>query len=132
MKHAIRAKHYLRYADDFIILSANREWLEIILLEIRNFLANRLKLTLHPDKVSIKTLASGVDVLGWVHFPDYRVLRTTTKRRAISRVTNDPNPKRVASYLGMLKHGNARGIKNTILEISGDSAANMFAFFSRM
>jgi recombinational DNA repair protein RecR len=114
MKHAIRAKHYLRYADDFIILSSNQEWLEIILPEIRNFLANRLKLTLHPDKVSIKTLASGVDVLGWVHFPDHRVLRTGTKKRAIARVAADPNEQRVASYLGMLKHGNAEKIRSTI------------------
>lgn len=111
MKHMIRAKYYVRYADDFIVLSGNREWLEIILPEIRNFLFNRLKLTLHPDKVSIKTLASGVDVLGWIHFPDHRVLRTTTKRRAVSRIMADPRPERVASYLGMLKHGNAEGIK---------------------
>ena len=115
MKHNIRAKHYLRYADDFIILSSNREWLEIIFSEIRNFLPNRLKLLLHPNKVSIRTLASGVDVLGWVHFPDHRVLRTTTKRRAVSRVAHGPNSERVASYLGMLKHGNGEKIKETIM-----------------
>ena len=120
VKHALKAKHYIRYADDFVVLANNREWLEIILPEIRNFLANRLKLTLHPNKVSIKTLASGIDFLGWVHFPDHRVLRTTTKRRAISRVTDDPKEQRVASYLGMLKHGNAQGIKNAILEIVGE------------
>jgi retron-type reverse transcriptase len=117
IKHILRAKHYIRYADDFVILASNREWLEIILPEIRNFLANRLKLTLHPSKVSIKTLASGVDVLGWVHFPDHRVLRTRTKRRAIARVAADPNEQRVASYVGMLKHGNAGKIKREILRI---------------
>jgi hypothetical protein len=66
--------------------------------------------------VSIKTLASGVDVLGWIHFPNHRVLRTTTKRRAISRVIADPNKQRVASYVGMLKHGNAEKLKEIILE----------------
>jgi len=119
VKHTLKARHYLRYADDFIVLSGNREWLEIILPEMRNFLANRLILALHPKKVSIKTLASGVDVLGWVHFPDHRVLRTTTKRRAISRVAADSNEQRVASYLGMLKHGNGKKIKNQILQIVG-------------
>jgi RNA-directed DNA polymerase len=118
VKHALKAKYYLRYADDFMILASNREWLEIILPEIRNFLANRLKLTLHPGKVSIETLASGVDVLGWVHFPDHRVLRTRTKRRAIARIADDPNEQRVASYVGMLKHGNAEKIKRTIIEIT--------------
>ncbi len=120
VKHTLRAKHYLRYADDFIILSSNREWLEIILSEIRNFLANRLKLTLHPNKVSIQTLASGVDVLGWVHFPDHRVLRTTTKRRAIARTMVEPKSERVASYLGMLKHGNAKKIADEVLALSSD------------
>ncbi len=119
VKHALKARHYLRYADDFVILAPNREWLEIILPEMRNFLTNRLKLTLHPKKVSIKTLASGIDVLGWVHFPDHRVLRTTTKRRAIVRVAADSNEQRVASYLGMLKHGNGKKIKNQILQIVG-------------
>ena len=31
------------------------------------------------QKVSIGTLASGVDFLGWAHFPDHRVIRTATK-----------------------------------------------------
>ena len=120
MKHIIRAKYYLRYADDFLILSTNREWLEIILPEMRDFLLGRLGLTLHPKKVSIRTLASGVDVLGWVHFPDHRVLRTTTKRRAVSRITANPNEERIASYLGMLKHGNAEKITQTISEVVND------------
>jgi len=120
VKHALKARHSLRYADDFVILSGNPEWLEIILPEMRNFLANRLKLSLHPKKVSIKTLASGIDVLGWIHFPDHRVLRTATKRRAMNRVTADPKEQRVASYLGMLKHGNGKKIKNQILGIVGD------------
>ena len=115
VKHTLKVTHYIRYADDFAILASNREWLELILSEIRNFLANQLKLVLHPNKISIKTLASGIDVLGWVHFPDHRVLRTTTKRRAISRVAADPKEERLASYLGMLKHGNAQKIRKIIL-----------------
>jgi RNA-directed DNA polymerase len=77
-----------------------------------------LKLSLHPRKVSIRTWASGVDFLGWVCFPDHKVLRTATKRRALKRVIVDPNLPRVASYLGMLKHGNARGIERKIHEIT--------------
>ncbi len=117
-KHILRVRHYIRYADDFVFLSGNREWLEIILPEVRNFLQNRLGLALHPNKVSIGTFASGIDFLGWVHFPDHRVLRTATKHRAISRVAADQKEGRVASYLGMLKHGNAKKIRNKILTLS--------------
>jgi retron-type reverse transcriptase len=79
VKHKVKAKYYIRYADDFVIFSQDRNWLEVILREVKIFLWERLKLELHPCKVSIATLASGVDFLGWVHFPDHRVLRTVTK-----------------------------------------------------
>ncbi len=116
MKHVIRAKYYIRYADDFVIMSSDRGRLEAILPEIHLFLRDHLKLELHPEKVYIKTLAAGVDFLGWVHFPDHRVLRAATRRRAISRITADPKPERIASYLGLLKHGNANKIKKEILD----------------
>src|SRR3989344_1194696 len=77
VKSELKVKSYVRYADDFIILSRDREWLVEILPIIERFLQNKLKLTLHPNKISIRTIASGVDFLGWVHFPDHRVLRAT-------------------------------------------------------
>jgi RNA-directed DNA polymerase len=116
IKHRLRAKHYIRYADDFVILSTNRQWLEIILTEIKYFLGNRLKLQLHPDKLFLKTLASGIDFLGWVHFPDHRVLRTATKRRMIKRIAENPTDETLASYRGLLKHGNAHKISRTALD----------------
>jgi retron-type reverse transcriptase len=106
-KHTLKAKHYVRYADDFVIFSPNRDWLKIVLLEIDYFLQNQLKLQLHPQKVFIATLASGVDFLGWVHFPDHRVLRTATKRRMMRRIAKNPFRPTVDSYRGMLGHGNA-------------------------
>ena len=81
IKHRLKAKYYLRYADDFVVLSSDREYLENMLQHIQQFLAEKLMLQLHPHKVSISTVASGVDFLGWVHFPHHRVLRTVTKRR---------------------------------------------------
>ncbi len=114
VKHNIRAKYYLRYADDFLVLSENKAWLEIVLTEIRNFLSSRLKLSLHPDKVFINTLASGVDVLGWVHFPEHRVLRTATKHRMFKRIITYPTQESIASYRGLLSYGNARKLSNSI------------------
>jgi hypothetical protein len=107
MKHRLRAQYYVRYADDFVILSANRLWLEKILPEIEVFLWNRLKLRLHPEKVFIKTFASGIDFLGWIHFPDHRVLRTATKKRMFRRIAAHPTTGTLDSYAGLLTHGNA-------------------------
>lgn len=109
MKHKLKAKYYVRYADDFVILSQNRKELAKTLPYIEVFLREKLKLEMHPNKVSISTLASGVDFLGWVHFHDHRVLRTATKRRMFRRITEANNNEQVlASYRGMLSHGNAR------------------------
>jgi retron-type reverse transcriptase len=115
VKHELCAKYYIRYADDFVIFSPNRMWLEIILPEINNFLTNRLRLTLHPQKVFLQTLASGVDFLGWVHFPDHRVLRTATKRRMLKRTTSHPTKETLASYRGLLRYGNTMKLRARVM-----------------
>ena len=110
MKHTLKARRYVRYADDFVILSESRERLEDLIPEIRGFLRERLVLELHPDKVFIKTFASGIDFLGWVHFLDHRVLRTTTKRRMLRRLRETHSEATISSYRGLLQHGNAYGL----------------------
>lgn len=83
--------------------------------QISGFLETRLNLTLHPDKLFLKTIASGVDFLGWVHFPKYRVLRTATKRRMLSRVIDSlENDAVIGSYKGMLSHGNGHKLTKKI------------------
>ena len=113
MKRKLKVKYYARYADDFVILSDNKNYLENLLQRISEFLDKELKLQLHPDKVSIETIASGVDFLGWVHFPKHRVLRTSTKRRMLKNIANNPKLETVQSYLGMLKHGNTFKLSKT-------------------
>jgi len=107
MKHKLKAKYYIRYSDDFVILSDDKKWLEDILEKITDFLNNRLKLSLHPNKVSINTFSSGVDFLGWVNFCDHKVLRTVTKKKMFRRLKESQKEETVASYLGMLSHGNS-------------------------
>ncbi|MDD2753360.1 MAG: reverse transcriptase/maturase family protein [Candidatus Portnoybacteria bacterium] len=120
VKHKLKVKYYIRYADDFVIFSENREWLQKLIAAIDDFLSYKLKLKLHPNKVFIKSLHSGVDFLGWVNFPDHRVLRTTTKRRMMRRLRENKFNAAFSSYLGLLKHGNARkieeGIKDLMIE----------------
>lgn len=116
VKHTLKAKQYIRYADDFVILSPNREWLEIILPEMQYFLENRLHLKLHPQKVSIETIYSGVDFLGWVHFTDHRVLRTATAHRMIRKLKAGRKNESVQSYRGLLGHGNANKLAERYLK----------------
>ena len=111
IKHHMKTKHYIRYADDFVILSDDKMWLEELLPKLADFLSSELKLEIHPDKISIRTIFSGTDFLGWVHFPKHRVLRKTTERRIIRKLRNNDKPEAVASYLGLLKHGHTYKLK---------------------
>jgi hypothetical protein len=120
VKHGLREKYYVRYADDFVFLRNDRNSLEALIPKIAQFLDQELKLSLHPYKVKIKTWASGVDFLGWVCFPDHKVLRTTTKRRMLKRIARNPSDATVASYLGMLKHGNAEKLTKQVLLLLPD------------
>lgn len=114
-KHRLKAVRYIRYADDFVILSESRKTLEALIPRISAFLTQRLALSLHPKKVSIGTLAAGVDFLGWIHFPDHRILRTSTKKRMIRNIA-ERTEARLQSYRGLLGHGNARKLSTRYLQ----------------
>ena len=117
-KHKLKAKYYIRYADDFVILSENKDYLKDILEPMANFLQKELELSLHSDKIFIKNLSSGVDFLGWVNFFDHRIVRKTTRQRAfrnLEKVSNDYAV--ISSYFGLLAHGNTHKVKEKILRL---------------
>ena len=101
-------------SDDFVISSQDKKWLEDVVPAISNFLSDNLKLQLHPDKVFIKTIASGVDFLGWVNFPNHKVLRDKTQKRMFRRLEETQKLETINSYLGLLKHGNTNRIRDRI------------------
>lgn len=116
IKRNIRAKNYFRYADDFIIAHTDRKYLLYILRETNDFLKNELGLRLHPKKVFIRKFSQGIDFLGYVVLPHYRVLRTKTKRRMFrtlsekraqlrnGSISQDSFNQSLQSYLGALRH----------------------------
>lgn len=107
VKRVLKMKHYIRFADDFVILTTDKAWLLHLIPRLKQFLWNQLRLELHPEKLFVRTIASGVDFLGWVHFPHHRVLRTATKRRAWRGLRQHRAETTLNSYLGLLGHGNA-------------------------
>jgi retron-type reverse transcriptase len=125
-KHKLKAKYYIRYADDVVFLSEDKYLLKKQIELIREFLFKRLKLELHPDKIYLKTLSSGVDFLGMVNFPKHRILRTATKRRMFRKlgkkreylldnlISEESFNQSLQSYLGILKHCNGHKIAQNI------------------
>jgi len=109
--HNLRLKFYSRYGDDFMVLNKNRSILINLIPTIRNFLSNALKLVLHPQKIILSPYHKGIDFLGFVCFPFYRVLRTKTKKRLLAKVADNNLP----SYLGLLKHCRSWKILNQVM-----------------
>ena len=118
VKHELKQRRYLRYADDFVIIHHNKNLLLEVLPKVYDFLANKLKLTLHPNKIFLQTATSGVDFLGWVHFPYHRVLRTATKKRMFKKLEVLRKLEVLQSYLGLLGWGNGYKIARKVLESS--------------
>jgi len=75
VKHKLKAKYYIRYVDDFVILHENPRVLLYYKEKINQFLTEKLDLELHPDKSRIKTLENGIDFLGFRIFYHYKLVR---------------------------------------------------------
>ena len=114
IKRGLKIKYYVRYADDFVILHENKAHLEDILFKMSEFLETKLKLSLHPDKVFIKTFTSGIDFLGWVHFPHHRTLRTSTKQRMFRKLDEYSEKEPMSSYRGLLSYGNTHKLSSML------------------
>ena len=115
VKHKLKARHHIRYADDFVFFSQNKKWLVSIVPQIQEFLQINLKLSLHPDKLYLKTVASGMDFLGWVNFPDYRLLRHKTRQRMFKNIRSSTGEAGFQSYIGLISHGNTLKIRKQVI-----------------
>lgn len=114
IKHKIRINYYLRYTDDFLILSRDRSYLLQCYITLKHFLWESLKLELHPGKVTLRKLDWGIDFLGYIALPYYSLPRTKTKRRIFRKIKekmNQANFNQVfQSYLGYFSHANTFGL----------------------
>ncbi len=115
IKHKLKVKYYLRYADDFVIISSKRVDLDQYLEPIISFLNDRLKLCLHPKKIILRKLSWGIDFLGYIVLPHYILPRTKTKRRMFKKLEQKRELQNfnqsLQAYLGYLKHANSFKIK---------------------
>lgn len=129
IKHKLKIKYYLRYCDDFIIIDENEESLKNLIKPIDNFLEDKLKLNLHPNKIILRKYNQGIDFLGYVIFPNHIILRTKTKRRIFGKIKTGKKElelglidkksfdQRLQSYFGMLRHCKGKKIRNEMNKI---------------
>ena len=64
IKEKLRAKFYIRYMDDFLIISHDREYLESCMRAIVAYLTG-IKFTINDKKTKIFSLSKGIEFLGF-------------------------------------------------------------------
>ena len=75
VKHKLCARYYIRYVDDFVLLSDSISQLLSWENEIEDFLINKLKLSSHPKKTVVQKTYNGIDFLGYFIKPTHILLR---------------------------------------------------------
>jgi hypothetical protein len=125
-KHALKARHYIRYMDDVVILHQDKKHLWWLKDEIGAFLEDHLHLVLN-NKTTVRSADQGVDFCGYRTWPTHRRLRKATAKkmrrrlrflsRAYARgeVGLETANASVQSYVGLLKHCNSYRLREAVL-----------------
>jgi len=138
IKHHLKCRYYLRYCDDFVMLSEERDRLLKWRDGIEEFLKYRLKLRLNHKRQSLQTVSNGIDFLGYIVRRNYILVRRRvvnnlkSKLEAYERklIRNNPPYQKVtydyqileklratlSSYFGHFKWANSYRLKMSLVE----------------
>lgn len=110
-KQELKCKWYFRYADDIVILSSDKEFLHKVLICIKLYLREVLKLEVKTN-YRIFPVSQGIDFVGYMIYSNKIRLRKSIKIRLLKllnrymrgEVSYNEFHKRFASYKGWLKY----------------------------
>jgi len=132
-KHQLKIKYYLRYVDDIVILDQNPKQLKIWERQINQFLKEKLKIHLHPQKSILQSIYQGINFVGFIIKPNYSLVRRRTVgnfKRKLWQFNQMPIPENdgifneqlekilavVNSYYGQFKHANTFNLRKSIYQ----------------
>jgi len=115
IKEQLQVKYYFRYADDLVILSACKDELHDLFLNIQSYLLTRLKLIVKSNWQVFPVEARGIDFVGYRFWHTHTLLRKGIKKNFARMVHINRNDASIASYLGWAKHCNSNHLIKTLL-----------------
>ena len=80
-KQTLKIRYYIRYMDDILIFHENKEQLRIWQEAMTKFLYEELYLTINPYKVRVYPTIQGIPYVGYVIYPHYLRMRSSSVRR---------------------------------------------------
>lgn len=102
IQEKLKIKHYIRYCDDGVLFSDNKEYLKYCLVKIENLL-NKYKLKLNK-KTRIYNSLDEIEFLGFRFMSDKRIIMKVTNKTK-KRFKKRLNTNNISSYIGHLKYG---------------------------
>ena len=75
VKRVLKCRHYIRYADDFVLFGRDKRQLLDLAQMIKVFLEEKLLLSLHPGKTSAVGTSNGLDFVGYILYHDHILIR---------------------------------------------------------
>lgn len=115
IKENLKVKHYFRYADDIVILHSDKKYLHFILHNIKRYLQKELALKVKENYQVFPIGSRGIDFVGYVFFHTHILLRKRIKQNFARKLKKNPNTESKASYLGWLKHCNAKHLTKKLI-----------------
>jgi hypothetical protein len=106
VKHTLRARHYVRYCDDLVLVSPDRSELERWEERIEGFVRERLALGLNSRR-KLRPVADGIDFLGYVVRPGYLLVRNRVVSALRSRLIETEAE---LTALGMAEHADGHSV----------------------
>lgn len=100
IKEKLRVKHYIRCADDFVLVHNDKNYLRYCLVEIQKYVEDKLKLQLN-QKTHIFPLHNGVDFLGFHMY----LTKTGKVVRKIRRNSKTKMRRKIKKFNTMLDEG---------------------------
>ena len=123
VKHTLRAKHYVRYVDDAVFLSDNRERLYEWKEAVDAWLQRERGLRLHPNKVTVKPAHSGINFVGTIVLPFRNYTRNMTVYSAkeyAKELSRDPFSEQafdsLNSYVGLMRSANTFNMRKRLCQ----------------
>jgi retron-type reverse transcriptase len=125
VKENLKVKHYIRYVDDFVFLSDDREFLANVRLKVEAYL-NTLRLKIHPIKSQLFATKIGANFLGFRIFSTHIRVRNQNLRYARKRfktmqvdyaaraITPLEIQRSLQSWVAHLKHGDTWQLRNQV------------------
>lgn len=131
-KHILKCRFYIRYVDDFILLSEDKQQLITWQKQIIQFLDDELLLSINENATQIDSIFNGVDFAGFIVRPFYKLCRRRVIGNCKSKLKDfkkllliEDNVKRIwkydvklleelmatmNSYLGHFQHAQTRNV----------------------